>query len=255
MFYRCILVFIFSLFILNCESQITFKTNFGIGYSQPFYKKTSDHFYTDYSSISQVGGLSIQLKGEINLTDNLSLKIGGEITGGRVSFDYRAGTGNNVFVQNYDLASYRHDLNIYELHIPLMVKYSFSGNGKLTPYLSVGIGYRRHLRAFGKLSDMNGNLVFKGPVTIEHRNYSKSFKKDLNRSIVPKISLGITFSENDHFEYFGEIQYSYIPGLYYYWGSKNHDWYNDEGIYNNNYVSVIVGIGIKHLKKVSKPKI
>lgn len=246
------IVVLWILITFKVHSQICTSTLIGGAYSFPFFQSNNQRHYSSFENLRNRFGFSIKLKEEIEIMSKFSCRFGFELVGTKVSFQALAGTENNVTFQKYDDEIYSHKLTIYELHVPIEIKFNLFTLKSILCYGNIGIGYRKNLYSKGKLFSLNNTSSpkYTDNLRIAIRNFDDYLKRDLPRFLTPKACLGAEiFKKDQKFGFFCELEYSYIPGYYQYSGSKNLNWYNDEGVFNNHLLEVVIGVQIKQNKK------
>ncbi len=205
-----------------------FETKIGVSNNFAFYKNYPSANYSSYlDSPSNTNGFGLTTKEEYYFLNYLSLQTGLELIETKIAF-------NEIYIApNYGTEMYRHNLDLYELQIPINLKLTSKNYKNFKAYFYGGIAYRTLPYAIAKINYPAGGLLNSGQ--IDAGIYDNKFS--------PNVGLGINYTNKEKkFGFFGEVCYKYLSGEYFYGGQKKHEWINDNLIENKQFVSIILGV-------------
>lgn len=220
-----ILTFIFISFLWG---QNKFETRIGASYNFAFYKIYPSANYSSYlDNPSNTNGFGLTIKEEYCFFKLLSLQSGLELINTKIAFNEK------YYAPNFGTELYRHNLDLYELQIPLNLKLTSKDYKNFKASLYGGIAYRTLPYASAKINYLTGGQLNSGQI------YASIFDNKFS----PNAGMGIDyFNKEKKIGFFGEVCYKYLFGPYFYSGQKNREWINDNLIENKQFVSIILGV-------------
>lgn len=224
-FSTLILTFSFITFLIG---QGKFETKIGASYNFAFYNGYPSANYSSYlENPASKDGFGLTIKEEYFFLTFLSLQTGLELINTKIAFN------EYTLSHNFGTAKYRHNLDIYELQIPLNIKFTSKDFKNFKGYLYGGIAYRTVPYASAKVNYLSGGQLGSG--NIDARIHNNKFS--------PNLGLGIDyFNKEKKIGLFGEVCFKYLLGDYFYGGQKKYEWITDALIDNKRFVSIVLGV-------------
>ena len=187
----------------------------GVGVVSSFYKNNALHTINTKAK----PGFCISYKSELFLGRKTNLLLGLEYFSHGVSFNgYYSAPGNTyLFDETY---SYKHELRIQELQLPLAVKLAFNSekDKPFTAYLFGGVGARYIFSSYAVITnDSTGNAVYDSKVNVDLKY---RFIKGLNTFLHIGFGLQSNFRKSGGAAFF-EVTYKYGISPLHYAGYKH----------------------------------